>query len=67
MQKYYFHATAAIKQTKSKSFNAFNNWNAHYDDNCQICDTIKLLSERVIRLQKISKNEQKTFWWPSNF
>ena len=38
----------------------FNNWNTNYSDNCQACDTVKLLPKSVIGLQ------QKAFWWASN-
>ena len=59
MQKCYFHATTAIKQTTTISFNAFNNWNTHYNDNCQTCDAVKLLSKSVTGLQKINKTKKK--------
>ena len=59
--KCYFHATTAIKQTRTISVNAFNNWNIHYNDNCQTCDTVKLPSKSVIGLQKINKTKKKHF------
>ena len=51
----------AIKQTTTISINAFNNWNTHYNDNFQTCDTVKLLSKSVIGLQKINKTNKKHF------
>ena len=33
----------AIKQTTPTTINVFNNLNVHYDDGCQICDTVKFL------------------------
>ena len=55
-QKCYLHATVAIKRNTTTSINRFNNWNAYFDDNCQICDTVKMLSKGVIDLQKIHPN-----------
>ena len=46
----------AIKRNTTTSINRFNNWNAYFDDNCQICDTVKMLSKGVIYLQKIHPN-----------
>ena len=48
-----------LKRNKTTSISPFNNWNAHFDDNCQICDTVKLLSRCVIGLQKIHKPHKK--------
>ena len=61
MQKCYFHAAAVIKQTTFISMNEFNNWNIHYNDHCQTCKTVKLLSKNVIGLQKINKTNKKHF------
>ena len=36
-----------------------HNWNAHFDDNCQVCDTVNLLSKGVIVLRKINKTHPK--------
>ena len=41
--------------------NAFNNWNTHYNDNFQNCDTVKLLSKSINGLQKINKTNKKDF------
>ena len=60
-KKCYFHATTAIKQTRTIPVNAFNNWNTHYNDNSQTCDTVKLPSKNVIGLQKINKTKTKHF------
>ena len=49
----------AIKRTTTTSINVFNNLNVHYDDNCQICDTVKSLFKTVIDLQKINKTHKK--------
>ena len=54
-QKCFLHATMVIKRNTTTSINPFNNWNAYFDGNCQICDTVKLLSKGVIGLQKIYK------------
>ena len=54
-QKCYLQASMAVKRNTTTSIDPFNNWNAHFDDNCQICDTVKLLSKGVIGLQKIYK------------
>ena len=48
-----------LKRKKTTSINPFNNWNAHFDDNCQICDTVKLLSRGVTGIQKIHKPHKK--------
>ena len=66
MQKCYFHAAAVIKQTTFKSINAFNNWNTHYNDHCQTCKTVKLLSKKCNWSSKNQQNKQKAFWCPSN-
>ena len=49
-QKCYFHDIKTIKQTPSISINRFNNWNIPYNDNCQTCDTSKLLSKSIISI-----------------
>ena len=58
-QKCFLHATVAIKRNTTTSINPFNNWDAHFDDNCQICDTVQLLSKGVIGLQTINKTHKK--------
>ena len=58
-QKCYLQASMAVKRNTTTSIDPFNNWNAHFDDNCQICDTVKLLSKGVIGLQKIHKSHKK--------
>ena len=35
--------------------------NDNYNDNCQTCDTVKLLSKSVIGLQKINEINKKHF------
>ena len=39
-QKCFLNATMAIKRNTTTSINPFNNCNAHFDDNRQICDTV---------------------------
>ena len=51
----------AIKQTTTISINVFNNSNTDYNDNCQTCDTVNLLSKSVIGLQKINKKNKMHF------
>ena len=63
MQKCYFHATTAIKQTTAISVNVFNNWNTHYNDNCQTCDTVKLLSKSVIGHPTFLKSLESIYFW----
>ena len=55
----YCHVTAAVKQTTTVSFNAFNNCNTHYNDN--FLETVKLLSKSVIGPQKVNKTNKKHF------
>ena len=57
-KKRYLHATKAIKGDATTSINPFNNWNSHFGDNCQICDTVKFLSKEVIGLQKFNKTHK---------
>ena len=33
-QKYYLHATMAVKRNTTTFINLFNSWNARFDDNC---------------------------------
>ena len=51
----------AIKQTTTISINVFNNSTTDYNDNCQTCDTVNLLSKSVIGLQKINKKNKMHF------
>ena len=62
-QKRYLHATMAIKQNT----NPFNNWNAHFDNNCQICDAVKSLCKGVTCHQEINKTHKKyPGGWPTS-
>ena len=65
-QKCYLYATMAIKQNTTASINPLNNRNAHFDDNCQIYDTVQLISKGVIGLQKIKKTHKKASWRSTN-
>ena len=58
-KKLYFNITAAVKQIKTISTNAFNDCNTHYND--KFLDTVKLLPKSVIDLQKINKTIKKHF------
>ena len=49
----------AIKRNATTSTNSFNNWNSHFDDNCQICGTVKLLSKGVIGHQEMNRTHKK--------